>query len=342
MIKEITLKNYKSFLNKTIDFSPLTILTGLNGSGKSSVIQAIRMIQRSCGDGFGNPKLDDHVLPNQLKSKLTKDDYFILELKKNNKSYSTHVNEIETESYSFDADNGKCKRELAYISYLSADRYGPKNQLPGGNLKNIFDVGNMGENVIAFLDKYQYQKVPEAIRLKQTEETLFDNTNSWLSIISKITLLRYEPNKSKSYDLFYNGIVPSETGYGLSFTLPVIVSLLFSDEHDSERTLMIENPEAHLHPSAQTELGKLIALSIATGKQVIIETHSDHIIDGIRITAKQEKIRASDVKFHFFRRDSFEEETKIETPQLYQDGKLSFWPKGFFDQGLKDMEDLLD
>lgn len=337
MITSVTLRNFKSFLERTIDFAPLTVLTGMNGSGKSSVIQAIRMIQKSCGDGQGNPILDDHVMPNQLKTKLTKEDFYMLSFIKDKISYTTEVKEIETDSYGFVADDGHRKNDLDCISYLSADRYGPKNQLPAGNTKEINDVGELGEYVISFLDKYQYSKVPEILRLNPEDENLLDNTNAWLKVISKDSLLTYDKNQTQNvYYPFYNGIVPSETGYGLSFTLPVIVSLLYSDEHNAERTLMVENPEAHLHPAAQTALGKLIALSAAHGKQVIIETHSDHIIDGIRIAAKQGNIKASDVKFHFFRRDSFEEETTIESPELYQDGKLSFWPEGFFDQGLKD------
>ncbi|MGN0739554.1 MAG: DUF3696 domain-containing protein [Treponema sp.] len=337
MITKLTLKNFKSFLERTIDFSPLTVLTGMNGAGKSSVIQAIRMIQKSCGDGQGNPILDDHVMPNQLKTKLTKDDFYLLSFIKDGNTYTTEVNEIESDSYGFAADDGHRKNELTCISYLSADRYGPKNQLPAGNTKEISDVGNLGEFVISFLDKFQYSKVPEKLRLNSDDENLLDNTNSWLKVISKDSLLTYEKNQSQNvYYPFYNGIVPSETGYGLSFTLPVIVSLLFTDDKNVERILLIENPEAHLHPAAQTALGKLIALAAANGKQVIIETHSNHIIDGIRIAAKQGNIKASDVKFHFFRRDSFEEESTVETPELYQDGKLSFWPEGFFDQGLKD------
>lgn len=343
MIIDLKLRNYKSFLDRTIAFSPLTVLTGMNGSGKSSVIQAIRMVQKSCGDGYGDPRLDDHVLPNKLKSKLTKENRYSLTLKKDSRIYSAEVNSIESESYDFVPDDGKRKSDLDCISYISADRFGPKNKLPAGNTNEISSVGNYGEYVIAFLDKFRYSKVPESLRLKQEDENLFDNTNAWLSVISKETILDYDKNQSQNvFYPSYDGIVPSETGYGISFTLPVIVSLLYASEQNPERVIMIENPESHLHPAAQTEIGKLIALAAANGKQVIIETHSDHIMDGIRIVAKQGKIDAHDVKFHFFRRNSFEEETMVETPELYQDGKLSFWPEGFFDQGLKDMEVLLD
>lgn len=335
MITQLTLKNFKSFLNTTIDFSPLTVLTGMNASGKSTIIQAIRMVKQSCGDGRGNPILEDHVMPNQLKSKLTKDDFYTLSFINDEKTYSTHIDSIQSESFGFIADDGQRKTELESIHYISADRYGPKNQLPAGNVNEIRNVGEKGEFVISFIDKNQYSKVSEKVKLNPDSDNLFDNVNSWLAFVSKDSLLSYEKNQAQNvYYPFYNGIVPTETGYGLSFTLPVIASLLYTN--DENQIILIENPEAHLHPAAQTKLGELIALSVSSNKQIIIETHSDHIIDGIRIAAKQNKINSSDIKFHFFRKNSFEEETIIETPELYQDGKLSFWPDGFFDQSLKD------
>jgi predicted ATPase len=104
---------------------------------------------------------------------------------------------------------------------------------------------------------------------------------------------------------------------------------------------MIENPEAHIHPKGQTAIGELIALSVSSGKQVIVETHSDHLIDGIRIAAKQKNINTGNVAIHYFSRENYESETKIETPILREDGKLSFWPKGFFDQGVLNKAELL-
>jgi predicted ATPase len=98
--------------------------------------------------------------------------------------------------------------------------------------------------------------------------------------------------------------------------------------------VLIENPEAHLHPRGQTALGRLIALGAKCGVQFVIETQSDHLMDGIRIAVKDGDIEPAEVMFHYFTLNS-DAETQIETPEVYRTGKLSSWPEGFFDQTLK-------
>jgi predicted ATPase len=97
---------------------------------------------------------------------------------------------------------------------------------------------------------------------------------------------------------------------------------------------MIENPEAHLHPSGQTALGRLIALGSKCGVQFLIETQSDHLMDGIRIAVKQGKVSPEEVAFHYLKK-GLSGETEIDTPTINTNGKLSHWPEGFFDQTLK-------
>ena len=68
---------------------------------------------------------------------------------------------------------------------------------------------------------------------------------------------------------------------------------------------MLENPEAHLHPKGQRKMGELIAQCAANGIQIFLETHSDHILNGIRIAVKQKRLKGEDAKlFYFSRRES--------------------------------------
>ena len=72
-----------------------------------------------------------------------------------------------------------------------------------------------------------------------------------------------------------------------------------------------------------------------------METHSDHLMNGIRLAAKEQLIRPDDVAFHFMTKNK-EGLTEIKSPQLYQNGRLSAWPDGFFDQWGKTLDALLD
>ena len=100
--------------------------------------------------------------------------------------------------------------------------------------------------------------------------------------------------------------------------------------------LLIENPEAHLHPAAQSALGGLIAKSAANGKQIIVETHSDHIIDGIRIASKNNEIEKEDISILFFERQGVDTPSSVKNIKVLDNGKLNEWPNNFFDQNLKD------
>jgi predicted ATPase len=127
----------------------------------------------------------------------------------------------------------------------------------------------------------------------------------------------------------FNGYRATNVGFGLSYTLPVITALLVGTIIPNS-LVIIENPEAHLHPKGQTEMAKLIALCTQAGAQIIVETHSDHIFDGIRIAAKKMNM-AKDIQIHWFELDE-NKNTQVYSPILSNDGRIEEWPQGFFDQ----------
>jgi predicted ATPase len=106
--------------------------------------------------------------------------------------------------------------------------------------------------------------------------------------------------------------------------------------------LLIENPEAHLHPQGQAKLGELLARCAADGVQIIVETHSDHVLNGIRLTVKRGLITAQDVRLCYFTRDVSTGDCYVELPSVLPNGQLSNWPEGFFDQWEKSLDALLD
>lgn len=91
--------------------------------------------------------------------------------------------------------------------------------------------------------------------------------------------------------------------------------------------LLVENPEAHLHPAGQSKLGRFLARVAGSGVQVVLETHSDHVLNGARLAVAQDRsIAASDMVVHYFDHD------QALPIQINDRGELSHWPTGFFDQ----------
>jgi predicted ATPase len=126
---------------------------------------------------------------------------------------------------------------------------------------------------------------------------------------------------------------PIHVGFGLTQVLPIIIAALSAS---SEDILLIENPEVHLHPAGQALMGQFLAEVAHAGVQVIVETHSDHVLNGIRRFVKAGRIQPEQLAIHFFRPRSTDV-AQVVSPQMDASGNIDTWPDGFFDQFDKDM-----
>ncbi len=113
-----------------------------------------------------------------------------------------------------------------------------------------------------------------------------------------------------------------------------MVSGLIADPGDM---LIVENPEAHLVPSAQSRIANFLARVSRTGVQVFIESHSEHILNGLRIAVKEKVSGHKETNIIFFEGDKAYSVRKI---PVTEEGKIINWPDGFFDQVEKDFERL--
>ena len=178
------------------------------------------------------------------------------------------------------------------IIYISANRFGPRTSVPIYN--DIYKrnrIGANGENLFQFIESYADETInSKLIHEKSEGDTVLYNIRGWLTEISPNVKFHYRINKENdtSYSIF-NDHRATNVGFGLSYSLSVIASLLIGTLIPN-CLVIIENPEAHIHPKGQTEIAKLIALCAQTGTQVIVETHSDHLFDGIRIDKRNKRI----------------------------------------------------
>lgn len=348
MINSVGLENFKSFREAIVPFRPLTVLSGLNNCGKSSIIQSLRMFERSFSGV--SPYIDGHGSLKELRSKLASPHEKVkIELDFNNgrkESLILHENDKYQNSPKFSP----------LVSFISADRLGPQTYLPLSNIFNSFPkIGDRGEYVYEFIDKLSFAVVPETINHANSQGlNLPMAIKGWLSEISPNVEFEYQLNpKVDIAQATFDEFRPKNVGFGISHALPIIATVLgytaktpaqgwvedWGVTWDNLRTnntlIIIENPECHLHPRGQTAMGMLLALAASHGIQVLVETHSDHLIDGIRLACKRKLIKNSDVFFHYLTKESNNAETTFQTPSINEAGKLDFWPNGFFDQSMK-------
>jgi energy-coupling factor transporter ATP-binding protein EcfA2 len=91
-----------------------------------------------------------------------------------------------------------------------------------------------------------------------------------------------------------------DVGYGVSQSLPIVVESIMAPENE---VLLVQQPEVHLHPKAQAALGTFfVDIAATTSKQFVIETHSDHLVDRVRLAISEGKIPASKVQLIYLER----------------------------------------
>ena len=117
-----------------------------------------------------------------------------------------------------------------------------------------------------------------------------------------------------------------DVGYGVSQVLPVITELL---REDAPKLFLIQQPEVHLHPSAQAALGSLLCKIASPSRQLIVETHSDYLLDRIRIDARdrKSKLGPDDISILFFERDNLE--VNIHSLRLDEEGNILGTPDSY-------------
>ncbi len=132
----------------------------------------------------------------------------------------------------------------------------------------------------------------------------------------------------------------AHAGFGVLQALPIVVALLSAEPDD---LFLIENPEAHLHPVSQSRMGAFLAEAANAGVQILVKSHSDHVLNGIRRTVREGVMKPSDVALYFFRprhAAAMADLPQVENPTMDSSGNIDSWPEGFFDQFDRDMKAL--
>lgn len=220
------------------------------------------------------------------------------------------------------------------IHYISADRLGPQDYYVKQNLAEFPNVGRRGEYTANILSKKGIDVVDDILYLKSgATKTVLDQTQAWLTRIFDGGTVMVSPTDANIVILAINSekssktYKPTNVGFGYSYALPIIVSGLIAKPGD---ILIVENPEAHLHPYAQSQITNFLAKVSRTGVQVFIESHSDHILNALRIAVLDRVIeKKEDLSVLYFHRDK---KTKITKVHVESDGSIEKWPEGFFDQ----------
>jgi len=365
MIRSIELTNFKCFKHQAIGFSDLTLLTGINGMGKSTVLQAMLLLRQSYLQGtlpsrglLVNGDLSDLGTAGDILFRSADQDELQIKVDVNGQMLTwrfqytdqyANVMEVIEEP----ATVPKMAPFESNFHYLMAERIGPRSmyEMSTYAVEQENQIGKDGRYAIAYLEAHAARDVPKQLQLDSASgSSVRAQVEAWISEISPGTRLEIQPYPQLSrltMGMTFS-TAPSlgrpftapNVGFGLSYVLPVIVSILASPPGT---LILVENPEAHLHPKGQVAMGRLLSLAGASGLQLIVETHSDHILNGIRIATKLKEVIPEGVAIRYFDRrvEDLSVSHVVHSPQLNADGRIDNWPAGFFDQWEQSLDVLL-
>ena len=119
----------------------------------------------------------------------------------------------------------------------------------------------------------------------------------------------------------------TNVGVGVSQVLPILVLCVAMPIGGCA---LIEQPELHLHPSVQSRLAVFFAACAESGRQVVLESHSEHLVNRTRLMVACDELRADDVSLVFVERDEYG--ATAAPIKIRADGALERWPRGFLDE----------
>ena len=372
MINRLDLETFKCFDLLRLPLGALTLLSGTNASGKSSVLQSLVLLHQTMQEnewatrialngivtnlgtatdvidqvnGRGNFKvglLDDHTSCHWTFGGSRRD-------------MSLQVSQVVVKGeltsspdslhYLLPIDSTKTALSLASVvrdlTYITAEREGPREVYPLEDQLAITRVGPRGENAVSVFYRGRDEYIADALRLPGTAPTALHQVGARLATFFPGCAVDVQPVLNANAVTL--GIRTSEAtgflrpihcGFGITQILPIIVAALSVTEGS---LLLIENPEVHLHPAGQALMGQFLADVSQSGIQVIVETHSDHVLNGVRRAVKARRIQANKVVIHFLRARSADT-PQVLSPILDDSGNIDSWPDGFFDQFDKDVD----
>ncbi|MBT3207001.1 MAG: DUF3696 domain-containing protein [Bacteroidetes bacterium] len=372
MIKSIELRNFKCIKDKHFHLRNLNVLLGLNGQGKSSFIQSLLVLRQSSeklnkgilslnGDliRIGNSR---DALYQYAKDKLT------INLQLANEEPYNMIFDYEKDSDIFIIGDSNKKTENNFpnddtsglfgntFQYLNANRIEPKSH-HSKSLSNVSyenSLGAKGEYTVHYLEVRASESIEFENCLhsdttiittnkneKLLDKSLIHQVNLWLGEISPNINVKTDNISSDFVKLEYEynqptfgktmAFKPENVGFGISYALHVVTALLAAK---SGSLIIIESPESHIHPRGQAELGKLISLVSKNNVQIIIETHSDHILNGIRVGIKENPDLKNNCILFYFKKIVEEQEqySAITDIKIDENGTLSDYPKNLLDE----------
>ena len=334
MIKKLALRGFKNIKSEDLELRPITILTGLNSTGKSSVLQAILLL---CKETTRNGMLFLNGVSSAFSTLRNiyvnaKEVFISCETEQ-----GTIVYRLDQESYSIEP-SGSISAIIPEFEknlfYLSANRIGVEND---AILSNNQVCGVDGRYLYGTYEREKSRALDESLVRYSGSLTLAAQVNYWLGYILDLPMeLTTEKRTEEKVEIRFKSdgipnLSPNQLGAGVSYLVKILILCLQARKGD---VILIENPEIHLHPAAQSKLGEFFAFIASAGIQLILETHCEHLLNRLRYEVYHERIDPDQLVIYY--KGGIIEPFQV--IHIRENGKHDVaFPGGFFDATLTEL-----
>lgn len=329
MINKVNIGDYKCLHDEHLEFKPLTIITGLNSTGKSSLMQSI-LFPIAMNGVNGRALLNqvmvlnfDAIRNRYLNSKEIKASYGVDD---SEVVYNWVDGTVNISGLSLDIEHD--------LYYLSANRIGAEQH---SQLSPYYKVGVNGEYLLGTFEVEKSKSLAAELIKEDSSYTLGAQVNYWMSYILGVLIeLQTEKRLDNVVEVQYksdglSNLSPLQLGTGVSYLAKIVIMCLRASKGD---VLLIENPEIHLHPGCQARVGEFLTFIANSGIQVIVETHCEHLIH--RVGYEIYKKRFSNEQVTILYKGAVKEPFQV--IDFEKNGNFSIdFPEGFFDATLAEL-----
>lgn len=314
----------------------------------------VQQYLRSEGIAFSLPKGSPHSVADLLES-LPQDGFEVIKRMEASDWFAAHHDDLAgnvtltgaTADEPFDSLVMSARRFFVnHVRHLGPIRVEPKPLYGLSEAASGNSVGASGEYTAALLDTYGGRIVdcPKHGTDEVVRATLSDSVDYWLGTLGLLSSVAVQERGKLGYEinLRIQGVKKSldltAVGVGVSQALPVIVQGLVAP---AGSLVMFEQPELHLHPDVQAAVADFCIALARSGRQIILETHSEYLVNRIRLRAVEDLASTIPdlVRLHFVERE--DGQTSVRPVQLTSFGGLKDWPAGFMDQSAKEAEAII-
>lgn len=370
METKLKIAGFKCFNDNNFVLKDITLLTGSNGTGKSSLIQALLLVRLSIEKNLRHHRDKDYLLSEEWNDMLiplnngyqlmlgniydiirdieSKENSILIGLDNETYKFSIPDNYEENTSVKVNFEQTSKSEIIPFwrkkeFYYLHTEKLGPRHSLDV-NFTDFIHCGYQGEYTAQVLVNIAQKVGFTSAMLHDKSLKLDQQVNYWLNTVCPGISISAVPISTMSAQIKVRGssskseMLATNIGFGVSYALPIIVNGLIAKK---DSLFIVENPEAHLHPKGQSNIGYFLGKVADAGVKVIIETHSEHVVNGVRRALLSSKIiKPSDANIYFFNGFDVQQQLQVNLIEVESDGSLSKFPKDFFDQVNQDLGEI--